>query len=45
VGYKDERVREHFGDGSKWNVKIKYVTQSLSNVFPEMGLGGNIQVS
>jgi bifunctional UDP-N-acetylglucosamine pyrophosphorylase/glucosamine-1-phosphate N-acetyltransferase len=27
VGYKDEKIREYFGDGSKWDVKISYVTQ------------------
>jgi len=27
VGYKDEKVREYFGDGSEWNIKISYVTQ------------------
>jgi len=27
VGYKDERVREYFGDGSRWDVRISYATQ------------------
>ena len=27
VGYKDELVRRHFGDGQKWGVAIEYVTQ------------------
>ena len=27
VGYKSERVRDHFGDGSRWNVDIEYVNQ------------------
>lgn len=27
VGYRDDTIREHFGDGSKWNLKIDYVTQ------------------
>lgn len=27
VGYKDEKVREYFGDGNKWDVNISYVTQ------------------
>lgn len=27
VGYKDEKIREYFGDGSKWGIKIVYVTQ------------------
>ena len=27
VGYKDEQVRSHFQDGSKWNVHIEYVNQ------------------
>jgi len=27
VGYKSEMVRNHFGDGKKWNVKIEYVNQ------------------
>ena len=27
VGYKSEMVRNYFGDGEKWNVKIEYVNQ------------------
>ena len=27
VGYKDEIIREYFGKGERWSVKIKYVTQ------------------
>ena len=27
VGYRDDRIREHFGDGKKWGIKIRYVTQ------------------
>jgi len=27
VSYKSEMVREYFGDGKKWNVKIRYVNQ------------------
>ena len=27
VGYKSEMVRDHFGDGKKWNVKIEYLNQ------------------
>ena len=27
VGYKSEMVREYFGDGKPWNVKIAYVNQ------------------
>jgi UDP-N-acetylglucosamine diphosphorylase/glucosamine-1-phosphate N-acetyltransferase len=27
VSYKSEMVREYFGDGKKWNVKISYVNQ------------------
>jgi len=27
VGYKSEMVRNHFGDGKKWDVKIEYVNQ------------------
>lgn len=27
VSYKSEMVREYFGDGKPWNVKIKYVNQ------------------
>lgn len=27
VGYKDETIRSHFGDGDKFGVKIHYVTQ------------------
>ena len=28
VGYKQERIRNHFGDGDDWNVTIEYVEQS-----------------
>ncbi len=27
VGYHAETIRQHFGDGSKWGVRIDYVTQ------------------
>lgn len=27
VGYRDDTIREHFGDGSEWGIKIDYVTQ------------------
>ncbi len=27
VGYRDEKIREYFEDGSRWGVKINYVTQ------------------
>lgn len=27
IGYKGEKVREYFGDGDKWGVKIDYVNQ------------------
>ena len=27
VGYKSEKVRDYFGDGSRWDVKIEYVNQ------------------
>ena len=27
VGYQEELVRRHFGDGQKWGVAIDYVTQ------------------
>jgi UDP-N-acetylglucosamine diphosphorylase/glucosamine-1-phosphate N-acetyltransferase len=27
VGYHGETIRQHFGDGAKWNVNIDYVTQ------------------
>ncbi|MCX6671075.1 MAG: sugar phosphate nucleotidyltransferase, partial [Euryarchaeota archaeon] len=27
VSYKSEMVREYFGDGKQWNVKINYVNQ------------------
>lgn len=27
IGYKSEMVRDYFGDGDKWNVKIEYVNQ------------------
>lgn len=27
VGYRDDTIREHFGDGSEWGLKIDYVTQ------------------
>jgi bifunctional UDP-N-acetylglucosamine pyrophosphorylase/glucosamine-1-phosphate N-acetyltransferase len=27
VGYKSEMVRNYFGDGKKWNVKIEYINQ------------------
>jgi glucose-1-phosphate thymidylyltransferase len=28
VGYRQERIRNHFGDGDDWNVTIEYVEQS-----------------
>ncbi|MGQ3330782.1 sugar phosphate nucleotidyltransferase [Halorubrum sp. FL23] len=28
VGYRQERIRNHFGDGDDWNVSIEYVEQS-----------------
>jgi len=28
VGYKQERIRNHFGDGDDWDVTIEYVEQS-----------------
>ena len=28
VGYKQERIRNHFGDGDEWDVTIEYVEQS-----------------
>lgn len=27
VGYRDDTIRGHFGDGSEWGLKIDYVTQ------------------
>ena len=27
IGYKGEKVRDYFGDGSRWNVKIRYLNQ------------------
>ncbi|MFC1847122.1 sugar phosphate nucleotidyltransferase, partial [Chloroflexota bacterium] len=30
VGYHDEQVREYFGDGKNWELKIEYVTQRKS---------------
>ena len=30
VSFKSEMVREYFGDGKKWNVKIKYVNQGYA---------------
>jgi bifunctional UDP-N-acetylglucosamine pyrophosphorylase/glucosamine-1-phosphate N-acetyltransferase len=27
VGYRDEQVRNHFGNGDKWGVSIDYTTQ------------------
>ncbi len=27
VGYHDEQVRDYFGDGEKWGLKIDYITQ------------------
>ena len=27
IGYKGEKVRDHFGDGGRWNVKIRYLNQ------------------
>lgn len=29
VGYHDEQVRNHFGDGSKWDVTIQYCNQRM----------------
>jgi len=28
VGYRQERIRNHFGDGDDWGVTIEYVEQS-----------------
>jgi len=27
VGYHDEQIRDHFGNGKKWGIEIEYVTQ------------------
>ena len=27
VGYRDDQIRDYFGDGQKWGVDIKYATQ------------------
>lgn len=27
VGYRDDQIRDYFGDGQKWDVDIKYATQ------------------
>jgi len=27
VGYRDDTIRAYFGDGKKWDIEIKYVTQ------------------
>ena len=27
VGYREEQVRDHFGDGTKWGIRIRYVSQ------------------
>jgi len=27
IGYKGEKVRDYFGDGGRWNVKIRYLNQ------------------
>lgn len=35
VHYKPERIREHFGDGSRWGVTIDYVEESIP-----LGTGG-----
>src|SRR5207249_3572890 len=31
VGYRAEAVREFFGDGSRYNVAIRYVTQTVQD--------------
>ncbi|OIO38527.1 MAG: alcohol dehydrogenase [Candidatus Omnitrophica bacterium CG1_02_49_16] len=28
VNYKDEMIRAHFGDGSKWNIEIRYIAEA-----------------
>ena len=30
IGYRNEQIRDYFGDGKKWNVKITYRTQEES---------------
>ncbi len=27
IGYKSDMVRNYFGNGAKWNIKIEYVNQ------------------
>ncbi|MBI2855194.1 MAG: NTP transferase domain-containing protein [Chloroflexi bacterium] len=27
VGYRSDKIREHFGDGAKWDISIEYATQ------------------
>lgn len=34
VGYRRERIRNHFGDGEDWDVDVEYVVQS-----PQLGTG------
>ncbi len=38
VGYQQERIRNHFGDGDDWSVDITYVEQS-----PQLGTGHAIE--
>jgi len=38
VGYKAEAIRDHFGDGEAWGVRIEYAEQS-----PQMGIGRNLR--
>ena len=41
IGYRGGMIRDHFGDGSKWNVRIRYVDEG-----PELrGTGGALRLA
>ena len=41
IGYRGETIRDHFGDGSKWSVRIRYVDEGTTL----RGTGGALRLA